>query len=220
MDLTAAYGTFANGGIYNEPVVITKIVDWKGKVLLERFQDARQATSPEVAYLMTSMMQSVIQHGTARALRVLERPAAGKTGTTNDYDDAWFVGYTPEMVTGVWVGRDDHESLGEGETGGKVAAPIWLDFMKEATKDRPITHFPIPPGVRFVRMESRGNTIPAAESFADGSVLFEVFIDGSQPTTFVRKRKPRPTTPPTDQSPDDLRRDLDRLDREADAASQ
>src|SRR5712692_2466315 len=112
MELTAAYGTFANGGIYNEPVVITKIVDRKGKVLLERFQDARQATSPEVAYLMTSMMQSVIQHGTARALRVFGRPAAGKTGTTNDYDDAWFVGYTPEMVTGVWVGRDDHDQIG------------------------------------------------------------------------------------------------------------
>jgi penicillin-binding protein 1A len=220
MELTAAYGTFANGGIYNEPVVITKIVDWKGKVLLERFQEARQATSPEVAYLMTSMMQSVIQHGTARALRVLERPAAGKTGTTNEYDDAWFVGYTPELVTGVWVGRDDHASLGDGETGGKVAAPIWLDFMKEAVKDRPITHFPIPPGVRFVRMDGRGNTIPAAESFADGAALFEVFVDGSQPTTFARKRKPRPTTPPTDQSPDDLRRDLDRLDREAEAASQ
>jgi len=152
LELTAAYGTFANGGIYNEPVVITKIVDWKGKVLLERVQDARQATSPEVAYLMTSMMHSVIQHGTARALRVLERPAVGKTGTTNDYDDAWFVGYTPELVTGVWVGRDDHEPLGDGETGGKVAAPIWLDYMKEATKDRPITDFPIPPGVRFVRM--------------------------------------------------------------------
>ena len=92
--------------------------------------------------------------------------------------------------------------------------------MKEAMKDRPITDFPIPPGVRFVRMESRGNTIPAAESFADSSVLFEVFVDGSQPTTFVRKRKPRPTTPPTDQSPDDFRRDLDRLDREAGATSQ
>jgi penicillin-binding protein 1A len=215
LELTAAYGTFANGGIYNEPVVITKIVDWKGKVLLERYQDARQATSPEVAYLMTSMMQSVIQHGTARALRALERPAAGKTGTTNDYDDAWFIGYTPELVTGVWVGRDDHEPLGDGETGGKVAAPIWLDYMKEAMKDRPITDFPIPPGVRFVRMASRGNTIPAAESFADGSVLFEVFVDGSQPTTVVRPRKPRPPTPPTDQSPDDFRRDLDRLDREA-----
>ena len=90
---------------------------------------------------MTSMMQSVIQHGTARALRVLERPAAGKTGTTNDYDDAWFVGYTPELVTGVWVGRDDNVSLGHGETGGKVAAPIWLDFMKEATKDHPLPTF-------------------------------------------------------------------------------
>jgi penicillin-binding protein 1A len=223
LELTASYGTFANGGIYNEPVVISKIVDWKGKVLLERFQDARQAISPEVAYLMTSMMQSVIQHGTARALRVLARPAAGKTGTTNDYNDAWFVGYTPELVTGVWVGRDDHAPLGDGETGGVVAAPIWLDFMQEAIKEQPITDFPIPPGVRFVRMASRGNTIPAAESFADGSALFEVFVDGSQPTKVLsplRKRRPRPTTPPTDQSPDDFRRDLDRLDREAGATSQ
>ena len=223
LELTASYGTFANGGIYNEPVVISKIVDWKGKVLLERFQDARQAVSPEVAYIMTSMMQSVIQHGTARALRVLARPAAGKTGTTNDYNDAWFVGYTPELVTGVWVGRDDHASLGDGETGGVVAAPIWLEFMKEAMKDRPIADFPIPPGVRFIRMNGRGNTIPAAESFVDGSALFEVFVDGSQPAKVLntlRKRKPRPTTPPTDQSPDDLRRDLDRLDREAGATSQ
>ncbi|HEY5867004.1 MAG TPA: PBP1A family penicillin-binding protein [Candidatus Tectomicrobia bacterium] len=223
LELTASYGTFANGGIYNEPVVISKIVDWKGKVLLERFQDARQAVSPEVAYIMTSMMQSVIQHGTARALRVLARPAAGKTGTTNDYNDAWFIGYTPELVTGVWVGRDDHASLGDGETGGVVAAPIWLEFMKEAMKDRPIADFPIPPGVRFIRMNGRGNTIPAAESFVDGSALFEVFVDGSQPTkalNTLRKRKPRPTTPPTDQSPDDLRRDLDRLDREAGATSQ
>ena len=222
MELTAAYGTFANGGIYNEPVVITKIVDRKGKVLLERFQDARQATSPEVAYLMTSMMQSVIQHGTARALRVFGRPAAGKTGTTNDYDDAWFMGYTPELVAGVWVGRDDHDPLGEGETGGKVAAPIWLEFMKEAMKDRPITDFPIPPGVRFVRLYGKGNNALAAESFANDSALFEVFVDGSQPTSVLalRKKKPRPTTPPADQSPDDLRRDLDRLDREADAASQ
>ena len=223
LELTASYGTFANGGIYNEPVVISKIVDWKGKVLLERFQDARQAVSPEVAYIMTSMMQSVIQHGTARALRVLARPAAGKTGTTNDYNDAWFVGYTPELVTGVWVGRDDHASLGDGETGGVVAAPIWLEFMKEAMKDRPIADFPIPPGVRFMRMNGRGNTIPAAESFVDGSALFEVFVDGSQPMKVLntlRKRKPRPTTPPTDQSPDDLRRDLDRLDREAGATSQ
>ncbi len=171
---------------------------------------------------MTSMLQSVIQHGTARALRVFGRPAAGKTGTTNDYDDAWFVGYTPELLTGVWVGRDDHDPLGDGETGGKVAAPIWLEFMKEAMKDRPITDFPIPPGVRFVRLNGKGNNTPAAESFVDGSVLFEAFVDGSQPTTNVlapRKKRP-PAILPTDPSPDDLRRDLDRLDREAVATSQ
>ena len=226
MELTAAYGTFANGGIYNEPLVMTKIVDRKGTVLRERYQDARQATSPEVAYLMTSMMESVIKHGTGNVVRALARPAAGKTGTTNDYDDAWFMGYTPELVTGVWVGRDDHDPLGEGETGGKVAAPIWLDFMKEAMKDRPITNFPIPPGVRFVRLDGKGNTIPAAASFADDAVLFEVFVDGNHPTTSVssspRKKLPTPPTPaPTDQPPDDWRRDLDRLDRQqsADAVS-
>ena len=143
------------GGIYNEPVVITKIVDWKGKVLLERFQDARQATSPEVAYLMTSMMQSVIQQGTARALRVLERPAAGKTGTTKDYDDAWFVGYTPELVfDGDLGGTRRSRTPGRwGNWGARSPRLFGWTFMKEAVKDRPITHFPIPPGVRFMRME-------------------------------------------------------------------
>lgn len=223
MELTASYGTFANGGIYNEPIVITKIVDRKGKVLLGRFQESRQATSPEVAYLMTSMMRSVIQHGTAKALRALERPAAGKTGTTNDYDDAWFVGYTPELVTGVWVGRDDHESLGEGETGGRVAAPIWLNFMKEALKDRPVTSFPIPPGVRFVRVDTKGGHNTAVESLAEGGALFEVFVDGSEPVGTAqiaappRKKKPRITPTPRPSAPpsEDFRRDLDRLDREA-----
>jgi penicillin-binding protein 1A len=164
----------------------------------------------------------VIKHGTGRAVRVLERPAAGKTGTTNDFNDAWFIGYTPELVTGVWVGRDDHDPLGDGETGGKVAAPIWLEFMKQAMKDRPVTDFPIPPGVRFVRLDGKGGQTPAAMSFADDAVLFEVFVDGSQPTTGLsaapRRKKPQPGTPaPTDQPPDDLRRDLDRLDRQQSA---
>ncbi len=225
MELTASYGTFANGGIYNEPIVITKIMDRKGDVLLGRFQESQQATSPEHAYIMTSMMRSVIQHGTAKALRVLERPAAGKTGTTNDYNDAWFVGYTPEFVTGVWVGRDDNESLGYGATGGKMAAPIWLDFMQAALKDRPITDFPIPPGIRFVRLNGKGANPPAVETLGDSHVFFEVFVDGSQPlgttktvSSLPRKPKPRPVVPAT--RPElphrqDRRRDLDRLDREA-----
>ena len=223
LELTAAYGTFANGGIYNEPIVITKIVDRHGKVLRERYQDARQATSPEVAYLMTSMMESVIKQGTARVVRALDRPAAGKTGTTNDFNDAWFMGYTPELVTGVWVGRDDHAPLGEGETGGKVAAPIWLAFMKEAMQDRPMTGFPIPPGVRFVRLDGRGGNTPAAASFTDDTVLFEVFVDGNHLTTSVPSAPPRqtpsPTPAPTDQPPEDWRRDLDRLDRGESAAA-
>lgn len=220
LEMTAAYGTFANGGIYNEPIVITKIVNSKGKILLERFQEARQATSPEVAYLMTNMMESVIKNGTARSLRVLDRPAAGKTGTTNNYHDAWFVGYTPELVAGVWVGYDDRSALDEGETGGKIAAPIWLEFMKEAMKDRPVTDFPIPPGVRFVRLDGRGGSMPAAASFFDDSAMFEVFVEGTQPSTSVvptpQKKKPRPPLPvPRERPLEDFRRDIDRLDREA-----
>lgn len=230
MEVTASYGTFANSGIYNEPIVITKITDRKGKVLLARFQESRQATSPEVAYLTTSMMRSVIQHGTAKALRVLDRPAAGKTGTTNDYKDAWFVGYTPELVTGVWVGYDERDSLGGGATGGKIATPIWLNFMKEALKNTPVTDFPIPPGVRFVRLDGKGSSATAVESLGEGTAWYEVFVDGSEPvgtartSSTPRKKKPRASAPsggtpplPTQRPtpPKDFRRDLDRLDRSA-----
>jgi penicillin-binding protein 1A len=198
VELTAAYGVFATGGMYVPPVFITKIVDAQGKVLEEHFPEARRSISPEVAYVMTSLLEGVIQHGTGRRVRILGRPAAGKTGTTNDFRDAWFIGYTPEVITGVWVGIDDRTTLGYHETGARAASPIWLEFMQEAMRGRPITDFAIPLGVRFVRIDAK-NGLPATAS-ATAETLFEVFVDGTQPTTV-----PQPVS--------ELRRDMRRLDR-------
>lgn len=120
---------------------------------LRRYRTNRVAMNPASAYVLIDMMKNVVQEGTATRIKALERPAAGKTGTTNGYIDAWFVGFTPELVTGVWTGTDSRNPLGKDETGGKAAAPIWLDFMQEALKDKPVQDFEVPPGVVFARVD-------------------------------------------------------------------
>jgi penicillin-binding protein 1A len=198
VELTTAYGVFANEGMYVPPVFITKIVNARGETLEEHFAEAQRVVSPEIAYMMTNLMEGVIQNGTGRRMRALGRPAAGKTGTTNDFRDAWFLGYTPEFLTGVWVGIDDRTTLGQGEAGGRVAGPVWLEFMQEAVRGYSITDFAIPSGVRFVRIVAESGT-PATSATAEGT-LFEVFLDGTQPHA-----EPRATP--------DLRRNIRELDR-------
>ena len=176
LDVTTLYGVFANQGIHTEPVFITRIVDRYGMVKEAHMLTAQRVMRPEVAYTVTSMLESVVQHGTGRGVRDLQRPAAGKTGTTNDFHDAWFIGYTPEIVAGVWVGFDNQASLGRRETGGRVAAPVWLAFMQEALQGQPVTDFPIPPGIRFVRQDVQEETGPITRTPA-GDPYFEVFID-------------------------------------------
>jgi penicillin-binding protein 1A len=149
--------------------------------LEERFPEARRVVSPEIAYMMTNLMEGVIQNGTGRRARTLGRPAAGKTGTTNDFRDAWFFGYTPEIIAGVWVGMDDRTTLGQGEAGGRAATPIWLEFMQEAVRGYPLTDFAIPAGVRFVRIVAE-NGEPATYS-TTAETLFEVFLDGTHPVS-------------------------------------
>jgi len=151
--LTRAFSVFANEGQYIEPIAITKIVDFQGHVLEENQPQPQPAISAETAYLITSILKDVVKRGTARKVRALKRPAAGKTGTTNKYTDAWFIGYTPYFITGVWVGYDDMKSLGRAETGGRAAAPIWLYFMQQAEKDLPVKDFPIPSGVIFAKID-------------------------------------------------------------------
>lgn len=219
LDVTALYGVFANQGIYTEPVFIARIVDRFGTIKEEQLLSAQRVMSPEVAYTVTSMLESVVQHGTGRQVRALERPAAGKTGTTNDFHDAWFIGYTPEIVAGVWVGFDNQASLGRRESGGRVAAPIWLSFMKEALKGQPVTDFPIPPGIRFVLQDAQGETESITRT-PEGGPSFEVFIDpdfvassaflGDGPVTAVLPLDEPSPAVDSDRSP---RRILNQLDR-------
>ena len=182
LDVTTLYGVFANQGIHTEPVFITRIVDRFGTVKEEHMLAAQRVMSPEVAYTVTNMLESVVQHGTGRRVRALERPAAGKTGTTNDFHDAWFIGYTPEIVAGVWVGFDNQASLGKRESGGRVAAPVWLAFMQQALQGQPVADFPIPPGIRFVRQVVQGDTDTMTRT-PEGDPYFEVFIDPAHATS-------------------------------------
>ena len=144
LELARAYGVFATGGTLFDPLFITQITDGQGGILDEFTVKRKQVISPETAYLITSMLESVVERGTGKGARGLGRPVAGKTGTSNDFQDTWFMGYTPEMLTGVWVGFDEKRSLGDKETGGRVAAPIWVDFMQTAMGDRPVSDFPFP----------------------------------------------------------------------------
>jgi penicillin-binding protein 1A len=131
-DQTSAFTVFANDGLRIEPRYIRKVTDYEGHVLEEDFPDARDVISSRTARTMVSLLQGVVQHGTAAAARRLNHPVAGKTGTTNDYTDAWFIGFSPGVTCGVWVGFDEKKPLGEKETGAQAALPIWIDFMRAA----------------------------------------------------------------------------------------
>ncbi|MBU1740587.1 MAG: transglycosylase domain-containing protein [Proteobacteria bacterium] len=148
-ELTRAYSVFANGGRLIEPVMILKVVDRHGKVLEEvQPQPGLEAIDPATNYLMVTLLRAVVTGGTGARANKLKQFACGKTGTTNKHIDAWFMGFTPRLVTGVWVGHDEpRNKLGRGETGGKTALPIWLAFMQQAVGSDPIEPFPRPSGV-------------------------------------------------------------------------
>jgi len=175
-ELASAYSVFANQGRRAEPRFITKITDSQGNVIDEPAAQVEEVIPPETAYLVTSMLQSVIQRGTGKRAAALERPAAGKTGTTNDLDDAWFIGFTPQLLAGVWVGFDEKRTLGKLETGGHVAAPIWLHFMEHALENEPILDFPVPEGVSFVLINPH-----TGQRALGGGGFLECFKRGTEP---------------------------------------
>lgn len=171
LELTAAYSVFANQGIRLEPMAVNWVEDWEGRVLEKHASEGEPVISEQEAFVMTSMLQGVVQRGTATRAKTLGRPLAGKTGTTNDFIDAWFVGYSPNLVAGVWVGIDDRESLGHREQGSRAALPIWIEFMQQALERTPRQDFVTPPRVKLVRIHPRtgasgeaaaGETIPVA----------------------------------------------------------
>ncbi len=152
----------------------------KDKVPKIYFKDPDQLMDPSSAFLITNLLESVIYErgGTGGAARSLGRPAAGKTGTTNGYYDAWFIGYTPQIVTGVWVGYDTEKTLGKGEVGGKAALPIWTEFMKSAHADLPETSFTPPPNIVFVNIDKETGRLASAST---KEVVKQAFIEGTEP---------------------------------------
>jgi penicillin-binding protein 1A len=147
-EMVQAFSVFANQGVRVEPFGILTVKDSSGHVLENNTPVGEEVVDPQVAYIMVNTMKDVIDHGTGRIIRRLgfTYPAAGKTGTTNDNVDAWFIGFTPDMTCGVWVGYDERQSLGKKQTGGETAAPIWSEFMKAATANTPMKDFEPPKG--------------------------------------------------------------------------
>ena len=157
---TAAFTVFPNDGLRIEPRYIRKVTDYEGHVLEQDFPDARDVISQRTARTMVSLLQEVVKHGTGAAARKLNHPLAGKTGTTNDYTDAWFIGFSPSVTCGVWVGFDEKKDLGENETGGHAALPIWIDFMHEVVLD------PSHRDETFLPLEESGKKGPAVKRAA------------------------------------------------------
>jgi penicillin-binding protein 1A len=188
MELTSVYGVFLNQGTRVEPYAIQLATDSAGTTLESAQPESQEVLTKETAYLITNMMEDVVQKGTGQAARVLNRPLAGKTGTTNDYINAWFIGGAPNLVAGVYVGFDDRRSLGESETGARAALPIWMAFMKEALPQLPVVPFEIPDGVTFVKVDSSTGLLESEQDGEGQKGAVEIFAKGSEPTQAAHRR--------------------------------
>ena len=184
LELTKAYSVFANQGYLVEPVFITKIVDREGNVLEEMSPERIKVMEKTTAYLVTHLLEGVVKYGTGWRIKALNRPVAGKTGTTNNLFDAWFMGYTPRYITGVWVGFDDEAPLGKSETGSRAAAPIWLGYMKRILADKPPQIFEVPEGIVFTKIDAETGLLPIPES---KETVFVSFKEGTEPTEYSKR---------------------------------
>lgn len=193
LELTAAYSVFASQGVRYEPLAVKWVEDAEGQVLEKHSSLGDRVMSEQQAFVMTTMLQNVVQRGTATRAKVLQRSVAGKTGTTNDFIDAWFVGYSPNLVAGVWVGIDDYQPLGNKEAGSRAALPIWIEFMQQALERVPMQEFVTPPHIRMVRVHPRtgvggelrsgeGIQIALAENVAPQGGQVKALRNGERPS--------------------------------------
>lgn len=226
LELTSAYAVFASGGFRTTPYFITKVVDGMGQTLEEveapklpvlspissateenqpepvisldgMVLSAIPVVSPETSYIITNLMESVVSSGTGQRAKALGRPVAGKTGTTNDMKDAWFIGYVPQLIAGVWVGYDQEKSLGASGSGGQAAAPIWTGFMRQALTNIPIRSFVPPADISIVSIDPRTGRL--ARQGQPNSIM-ECFVAGTEPTEYAEEKQqlePVPKPPPT-----------------------
>jgi penicillin-binding protein 1A len=173
MDLTAVYTVFPNLGCRTAPFGIREVTGHQGQIVWRGVPDKSIAMSAANAAVMTDMLQGVIQEGTAKKALALKRPLGGKTGTTDNYKDALFIGFSPTLAVGVWVGRDTNEPLGNGETGARAALPIWMDFMEKALANRPSEQFELPGDVVMVRMDPASGRLLPPEDKGGVTALFK-----------------------------------------------
>jgi penicillin-binding protein 1A len=175
-EMVRAYGVLANQGKRVVPFFIKKIVDRTGQVFEETQVKSEQVIDPRIAFISSYVMQDVVESGTGRRVKSIGRPVAAKTGTTDDMRDAWFIGFTPSLVAGVWVGFDQERSLGKQEVGGRAAAPIWLYFMEKAVRGKPVEIFPVPDGIVFIKVDPHTG-MPTMRS--THGTLYESFLEGT-----------------------------------------
>ena len=177
-ELVQAYGVLANEGKKVQPYFIQKIVDRTGHIFEETQPKVEQVIDQRIAFMSSYVMQDVVESGTGQRVRKVGRPVAGKTGTTDDTRDAWFLGFTPSLVAGVWVGFDQERPMGRQEVGGRAAAPIWLYFAEQTLRETPVEVFPVPEGIVFVRVDPK--TGDPAHFWTHGAIL-ECFLEGTTP---------------------------------------
>ncbi|MDH4026756.1 MAG: penicillin-binding transpeptidase domain-containing protein, partial [Desulfuromonadales bacterium] len=217
MELARSYSVLANGGVRVAPTYINKVLDRDGKVIESNDpadfpagpmsgqkligQSRNRVISPETAYLTTNLLESVVQNGTGWRARSLKRPTAGKTGTTNDLKDAWFIGYVNQLLAVSWVGYDLERPLGKQETGSKAAAPAWVAFMLAATKDMPVEHFPVPDSILFRPIDPLTGLLAPEDS---QDIVIEAFAPNTAPVRYALDEK-------TPEAKDFFRLDMDEL---------
>jgi penicillin-binding protein 1A len=203
MRMTAAYSMFVNGGRRIKPTLIDQIQDrngrtiyrhddrkcvtcnaekWDGGAAPKLTETREQVLDPLTAYQMTSILEGVVQRGTAQSVKAVGKPLAGKTGTTNDAKDVWFVGFSPDLAVGVFLGYDQPKSLGNAATAGQYAAPVFRDFMQLALKDKPATPFRVPAGIKLIRVNAATGTRAGGEG---GGTILEAFKPGQAPPEYV-----------------------------------
>jgi len=186
LTMTSGFGAFANDGLLAAPALIRRVRSSQGEVLYEAAVSANRAVSPATAFLLTSMLQDVVNAGTAASVRQMgfRLPAAGKTGTTSEYRDAWFVGYTSRLVTGVWVGYDRPRTIVTGGYAAQIAVPMWTRFMIAATDGDKPESFRTPPSVSAVEIDRASGRRATDACRATGRVGVEYFARGSEPVEF------------------------------------
>jgi len=181
LELTAAYGAFANQGVWVEPHLVQQVYDQDGG-MVERIEPrVRDAVSPEIAFLMNRMLSGVITDGTGRSAASLNLNLAGKTGTTDDNTDAWFIGYSPSVAVGAWVGFDNPAPIGKRETGARAALPIWRHFMERAYASGDAGQFETPPGISMVKIDRRTGLRVNPRAYCSSQIT-EAYIAGTEPT--------------------------------------